>query len=164
MKTCIFPGSFDPPTVGHVDIARRAAALFDRVVVAVMDTGQKKCAFTPGERADMLETCLAPVSGVEVVVDGGLLTDLAKRVRADAVVRGLRGEADCAAEGQTATIYRWLSGIETIFFFSKPEHSPISSTMVREVARHGGEIGALVPEEIRSAIEARFRNRIAPDT
>jgi pantetheine-phosphate adenylyltransferase len=156
MKTCIFPGSFDPPTIGHLDIIKRAAALFDRVCVAVMDNGWKRAAFLPEERVEMLQKCVGDMSGVSVVADGGLLADLARRMYADAIVRGLRCEQDTFAEGQMAAVNHQLCGVDTVFLFTMPEHSHISSTIVREVARHGGDVFGMVPDAIRDMISVRL--------
>jgi len=156
MRTCIFPGSFDPPSLGHIDIVRRAAALFERVVVAVMDNGMKLSSFTIEERVGMLSDCLRDLPSAEVISDGGLASALARRVGADAIVKGLRGESDCAIEAQMAVINHQLAGIETVFFFTRPEYSHLSSTMVREVARHGGSIGGMVPADIENTIRERF--------
>jgi pantetheine-phosphate adenylyltransferase len=156
MRTCIFPGSFDPPTIGHLDIIKRAAALFDRVCVAVMDNGQKRAAFLPEERVEMLKKCTDGMSGVNIMADGGLLADLARRMNADAIIRGLRGEQDMFAEGQMAAVNHRLCGVETVFLFTMPEHSHIGSAIVREVARHGGDVSGMVPDAIRDMISIRF--------
>jgi len=156
MRTCFFPGSFDPPTVGHIDLIRRTAAIFDRVIVAVMENGQKNAAFSSAERAELLKTSVQEMPGVRVVVESGLAVDAAKRAGADVIVRGLRGEADVSIECQMAALNRQLSGIETVFLFTRPEHSHISSTMVREILRHGGPVAGMVPEAIEKAVQARF--------
>ncbi|NLG24158.1 MAG: pantetheine-phosphate adenylyltransferase [Clostridiales bacterium] len=160
MLTCIYPGSFDPPTLGHLDVVGRAAALFDRVIVAVMDNGQKRSAFTPLERADMLRRCTRHLPAVEVIADGGLLADAAVRVGARVILRGMRGEADCAAEGRMAAVNRHLSGLETAFLFTSPQYSYLSSTLVRDVARHGGDVAGLVPDEIAAEVRRKFNQTL----
>ena len=156
MKTCVYPGSFNPPTVGHMDIIMRAARLFDRVVVAVMDNGQKRYTVTSEARAEMLRKCTEGMPCVDVLIDDGLSASLAKRLSADAIIRGVRGEEDIASESLLAAVNRHLENIETVFLFANPEHSFINSMVVRNVALHGGCLNGMVPEEIRFEIEKLY--------
>ena len=149
---CFFPGSFDPPTVGHVDLIRRAASLFDEVVVGVMINPDKKCLFTPGERVELLEKCCEGLPGVRVLCDGGLTVDAARRCGAQVILRGVRGEGDVSLEAQLAAANRHVSGLETLLLFTAPEYGFISSSIVRDLMRHGGSIAGMVPEVIRGDI------------
>ena len=155
-RVCIYPGSFDPPTVGHLDVIRRARSLYDQVVVAVLINGAKQGAFAPEERRHMLEKCLSGMDGVSVVTDSGLLVDVARRVGAGVILRGIRTEADVALESQLAAANRHLSGIETVCLFTSPEAGYISSTIVRDVARHDGCLDGLAPPEIMADIRNKL--------
>ena len=153
MKTCLFPGSFDPPTMGHIDLVKRALRLFDRVIVCVMANADKHAMFTPEQRAAFLEKSLAGLDGVTVAVGSGLTLDMAKKYGADALLRGLRGEGDASLEAQLAAANRFVGGIETVALFTDPSLSFISSTIVRDVIRHGGRLKGLVPPEIERELE-----------
>ncbi len=149
---CFFPGSFDPPTVGHLDLIRRAARLFDEVVVGIMINPDKKCLFTPGERVELLTRCCEGVPGVRVLADSGLTVDAARRCGAQVILRGVRGEGDVSLEAQLAAANRHVSGLETLVLFTAPEYGFISSSIVRDLMRHGGSIEGMVPEAIRGDI------------
>ena len=152
MTTCLFPGSFDPPTAGHADLIRRAARLFDRVYVAVMVNADKRPMFTSDERVGFLKACVKDLGNVEIVSDSGLTLDLARRVGADVLLRGLRGEGDAGFESQLAAANRYVGGIETVALFTDPALSFISSTIVRDVIRSGGPLKGLVPVEIEDRL------------
>ena len=152
----IFAGSFAPPTLGHLDIIRRAAQIFDEVIVAVMFNNEKQYAFSAEERREMLEKITDGMKNVRVIADTGLLVDVARREGADVLLRGLRGPDDLTFEMQAAEANRQIGGIETMYIGCLPEHSWISSTIVRECAVHGAPIGAMVPEEIIGQIYAAF--------
>jgi pantetheine-phosphate adenylyltransferase len=154
--TALIPGSFDPPTNGHFDVVRRAAALFDRLLVAVVDNPSKTPLFTAAERVSLLERSLAGIPGVEVASFGGLLVDFARARGAEVIVKGLRGVADFDYEQQMAQMNRTLSGLETVFLPTSPEWSYLSSSLVREVARLGGPVEALVPELVARALKERL--------
>ena len=145
---CLFPGSFDPPTMGHIDLVRRAAALFDRVIVAVMINPDKKPLFTAEERVDLISRCTRDLKNVEARADSGLTLDLAREMGADVLLRGLRGEGDAGFEAQLAAANRHVGGVDTLALFTAPEYGYISSTIVRDVMRHGGSLKGLVPPEI----------------
>ncbi|MBO4886532.1 MAG: pantetheine-phosphate adenylyltransferase [Clostridia bacterium] len=155
MSTCLFPGSFDPPTMGHVDLIRRAAKLFDRVIVAVMVNPDKRPMFTAAERVALLGKCVASLPGVEVCAGEGLTLELAREKGADVLLRGLRGEGDAGLEAQLAAANRHVGGIDTLALFTAPEYGYISSSIVRDVLRHGGSPRGLVPPEIESILREK---------
>lgn len=158
MSACLFPGSFDPPTAGHLDLIARAAALFDEVIVAVLGNIDKKPAFSPAERVDMLARCAAEagLTNVRIVAGEGLTIELAARERADVLLRGLRGESDCAPEQWLAAANKKLGGLETLLLFTAPELSYISSSMVREAAKYGAPLEGMVPPAIALEVRARL--------
>lgn len=152
-RICIYPGSFDPITIGHMDIIRRAAVLFDKVIVAVLHNPAKKGAFPIEERLNMIRKACASISNVEVDTFGGLLADYVKQTRAQAVVRGLRGISDFESECQMAQVNQQvLPGMETLFMMTRPEHAHISSSVVRELASFGGDVQAYIPPEIHEDV------------
>ena len=154
---CVCPGSFDPVTVGHVDVVRRASALFDEVVVAVMTNPAKQSTFSLEERLDLLRAALAGIDGVRVVdAGGGLLVDFCTRVGAGAVVKGLRSGTDVAYEMPMALMNRHLSGLETVFLPGDPTLEHISSSLVKEVAAHGGDVTGMVPDGVLAPLLARL--------
>ena len=154
-RICVFPGSFDPPTMGHVDLIRRASKLFDRVVVAVLVNADKKPMFTAEERVALIATCTAALPNVEVCAGSGLTLDLAREKGADVLLRGLRGESDASFEAQLAAANRHVGGIDTLALFTSPEYSYISSTIVRDVVRHSGKLDGLVPKEIEAVLKEK---------
>ncbi len=157
MTTALVPGSFDPPTNGHLDVVSRCASIFDDVVVAVVLNPSKDSLFSSQERKQMLEEhCPWP----NVRVDGfdGLLVDFAKVVGADVVVKGLRAITDFDYELQLAQMNRHLSGIVTMFVPTKPELGYLSSSLVKEVARLGGDVTELVPESVGVALRERMES------
>lgn len=146
MKTAICPGSFDPVTHGHLDIIRRAATLFDKVVVVVMTNTSKTPVFTKEERVDMLRRCTADIPNVEVEMFDGLLADYVTVKKAVAIVKGLRAMSDFEYEFQMALTNRKLcSQAETVFLTTKAEHMYLSSSLVRQVATLGADISEFVP-------------------
>ena len=159
---CFFPGSFDPPTVGHLDLIERASRLFDEVVVGVMINPDKKGLFSPAERVELLKKCALHLPNVHVMADGGLTVDMARRVGANVILRGMRGEGDVALESQLAAANRHVSGMETLILFTAPKYGFVSSSIVRDLLRHGGSIEGMVPESIRDVILARQSNTSLP--
>ena len=152
-RICIYPGSFDPITIGHMDIIRRAAVLFDKVIVAVLHNPAKKGAFPIEERLNMIRKACATIPNVEVDTFGGLLADYVKQTRAQAVVSGLRGISDFESECQMAQVNQQvLPGMETLFMMTRPEHAHISSSVVRELASFGGDVQAYIPPEIHEDV------------
>ena len=151
--TALCPGTFDPVTNGHLDIVRRAARLFDRVVVAVVENPAKQPMFPVEERVTMLKEAVAEMDNVEVDSFTGLLVDYARDRGVDAIVKGLRAGTDFDYELQMAQMNRHLSGVETCFVPTSPEWSYLSSSLVREVARYGGDVSRLVPSHVAGAMK-----------
>ena len=154
-RTALYAGSFDPPTLGHEDVIRRASRLFDRVIVAVMQNGEKKNLFTPGERVAMLEACVRDLPNVRVVSGDGLTVNLAREMGAGVLLRGVRGEGDADMEAQIAQANRQISGLETMAIFTDPAYGLLSSTIVRDVLKHGGPLEGMVPRSILADIYAK---------
>jgi pantetheine-phosphate adenylyltransferase len=156
---CVCPGSFDPVTLGHVDVIRRAASLFDEVIVAVLTNPAKKSLFTLEERLDLLSQSLDGEPRIRIeAVDGGLLVDFCQKVDAGAVVKGLRGGTDFAYELPMALMNRHLTGLETVFLPGEPRFEHVSSSLIKEVASHGGDVSGLVPD----GVLARLLERVGP--
>jgi pantetheine-phosphate adenylyltransferase len=155
--TALVPGSFDPPTKGHLDVVERCSALFDEVVVGVINNPSKRSLFSVEERIDMLETCCKDWSNARVASFSGLLVDFAKEVGAATVVKGLRAVTDFEYEIQMSQMNRHLSGdVVSLFVATKPEYGYLSSSLVKEVARLGGAVDALVPPVVAEALKERF--------
>lgn len=156
MRRCVCPGSYDPVTNGHLDVVARAAGLFDEVVVAVMVNPAKPGTFPVGERLQMLAEALSGQHRVRIeAVDDGLLVDYCTRVGAVAVVKGLRGGTDFAYELPMALMNRHLTGVETVFLAGAPTLEHVSSSLVKEVAGHGGDVSGLVPDGVLSRLRER---------
>ena len=162
-RTALFPGTFDPFTNGHLDLTRRAARLFDRVVVAVAHNPGKGTLFPAEERAAMILDATRGVRGVEVVDFSDLVVDCARRVRAQVMIRGLRAVSDFEFEFQMALMNRRLSPkLEVVFLMPSQEYTYLNSTLVKEVARLGGSVKGLVPERVeRRLLEALEKARSA---
>lgn len=155
-RLAIFPGSFDPFTVGHADVAARAARLFDRVIVAILVNPDKRPMFDVDERVAMIRESMAETTPVEVETFQGLLADFAARRGAAAIVRGLRSGTDFDYELQMAGMNRHLqAGTETVFLTPAEGTSYISSGLVREIITHGGPVDGLVPEPVRRRVLER---------
>jgi pantetheine-phosphate adenylyltransferase len=154
--TALCPGMFDPVTNGHLDIVNRAAALFDRVVVAVVENPEKEPLFRTEERVAMLEEAVAGLEGVEVSSFAGLLVDYAGERGVDVIVKGLRAVSDFDYELQMAQMNRHLSRIETYFVPTSPKWSYLSSSLVKQVARFGGDVSGMVPEHVGRSLKERF--------
>ena len=152
----VYAGSFSPPTLGHLDVIRRAAGIFDELVVAVLSQQAKQYLFTPQQRLEMLRQITTEFKNVRVIADTGLLVDVAHREGADVIVRGLRNSSDLLFEMQMAEANRQIGKIETVFISYLPEYSMISSTIVRDCAAHGAPIDSMVPEEIIGKIYAAY--------
>ena len=157
-RVAVFPGSFDPMTNAHLDVARRAATLFDRLVVGVLNNPKKAPLFSIEERVQQIREAVAEFgSNVEVAAFDGLTVDFARRNGADFIVRGLRAVSDFEAELQMAHTNRKLQrGVDTVFLMSALEFGYLSSTLAKEVAQFGGEIGGMVPPPVAAALAARF--------
>lgn len=157
MTTVVFPGSFDPITLGHVDIAVRARGLFDSVIIAVAHNSTKSPLLSVEERVALARAAVAHVEGIEVESTEGLLVDFCEAVGARAIVKGLRGGADYDVERPMALMNRALSGIETVFITGDAALAHVASSLVRDVARHGGDISGFVPEGVESAVLTALR-------
>ena len=152
------PGSYDPVTLGHADVIRRAAALYDEVVVAVLHNPAKQGTFSADERRDLILDGCADLDNVRVELFADkLLVDVGREVEATAIVKGLRGSTDFAYELPMALMNRHLTGIETVFLPGDPSLEHISSSLVKEVARYGGDVSGLVSDRVRDALLARLR-------
>lgn len=158
MIAALVPGSFDPPTNGHLDVIERCAGLFDRVLVAVVRNPTKAAMFTSEERVSMLTTCTEPWDNVEIGTFSGLLVDYAEHENIDVIVKGLRAMTDFDYEFQMSQMNRHLSGIVTLFVATKAEYGYLSSSLVKQVAGLGGSIDKLVPPLVAAAIEERVSN------
>ena len=157
MKTAICPGSFDPVTLGHMDIIRRASKIFDKVIVAVMVNPAKKTAFTLDERVALLKKATAEMDSVEVVGFDGFLADLARKRGACAIVKGLRAVSDFEYEFQMALINQKLnSELETMFLTTQAQNMYLSSSMIKDIASFGGDISSFVPACILGDIQQRL--------
>jgi pantetheine-phosphate adenylyltransferase len=155
---CVCPGSFDPVTNGHVDVIRRAAGLFDEVVVAVLTNPAKHPMFDLDTRLEMLTEALGDTTGIFVVaVKGGLLVDFCREVGASSVVKGLRSGTDFAYELPMALMNRHLTGLETVFLPGEPRYEHVSSSLIKEVASHGGDVSGLVPDGVLARLLERVR-------
>jgi pantetheine-phosphate adenylyltransferase len=158
---CVCPGSYDPVTNGHLDVVRRSAALFDEVVVAVVHNPSKRGHFAIDERLELLQASLDPdlLASGRVRVDevpGGLLVDYCRRIGAGAVVKGVRGSTDVDYETPMAQMNRHLSGLETVYLPGDPRWLHVSSSLVREVARLGGDVTGLVPDVVLERLNGPF--------
>lgn len=150
----VYPGSFDPPTLGHLDVVERAAKLFDKLIVAVGINRAKKPLLSPEQRILAVQRSVEHLSNVEVASFHGLLSSFAASVGADAIVRGLRATADFEYEFQMAMVNRKMQpNIETVFFMTNWEHSYVSSSIVKEVALLHGDFQSLVPAPVAPLIE-----------
>lgn len=149
MNIAVFPGSFDPITLGHYDIIKRGVGLFDKIIVAIGVNADKKYMFSLEERKRFIEEAFASEPKVEVITYEGLTIDLCKKVGAQFILRGLRNPADFEFEKAIAHTNRELSQIETVFLLTAARTSYISSSIVRDVLRNGGDYTILVPDSVR---------------
>ena len=153
MKACVYPGSFDPITKGHLDIIERACNIFPKVYVGVLKNPSKTYLFSLDTRMEMIRRATAHIRGVEVVCFDGLLVDLLKKLDCRIIIRGLRTGADLELEQQLSVINgQLLPGVETLALLSKPETYVISSTAVRELVEFHADISAYVPREVSDMI------------
>ncbi len=159
MATVVFPGSFDPITLGHVDIAVRARQLFDRVVIAVAHNSTKAPLLEVDVRVRLAQSAVAHVEGIDVASTDGLLVEFCQAQTAVAIVKGLRGGADYDLERPMALMNRSLSGVETVFLTGDNALSHIASSLIRDVARHGGDISEYVPPGVEVAVLEALRGK-----
>ena len=159
MKIGVYPGSFDPFTIGHLDVLKSASNLFDLVYVAVLNNSDKTPMFSAADRMDMIE-CILREEGIHNARPGefdGLLVDYARSIGADHIIRGLRAITDFEYEFQIDAVNRHLSEeIRTVYFMANPAHSFLSSSNVKEIGRHGGSIEGLVPACVQNFIRERL--------
>ena len=156
MTHVVCPGSFDPPTLGHVDVVQRAARLFDHVTVAVLVNPDKAGLFTVAERLDLLRAVADGWANVTVDSFDGLLVDYCRRRGIDAIVKGLRAVSDFDYELQMAQMNAGLARVDTLFIPASPEHAFVSSSLVKQVARYGGDVSALLPAHVGAALAAKL--------
>jgi pantetheine-phosphate adenylyltransferase len=157
--SALCPGTFDPVTNGHLDIIRRASRCFDGVVVAVLENPGKQSLFSVEERVAMLKDSVAEVPGVEVASFSGLLVDYARSRDVKVIVKGLRAVTDFDFELQMAQMNLGLGGVETFFLPTSPQWSYLSSSLIKEVVRFGGDASGLVPPFVRDRLEERLGPR-----
>jgi pantetheine-phosphate adenylyltransferase len=154
--SALVPGSFDPPTKGHLDVIERCAGIFDRVLVGIVRNPSKDPLFSADERIELLAGSTESWSNVEFEAFSGLLVDFAAARDIDVIVKGLRAMTDFDYEIQMSQMNRHLSGIVTLFVATKPEYGYLSSSLVRQVASLGGSVDALVPANVAMALKERF--------
>jgi pantetheine-phosphate adenylyltransferase len=160
LTTAIYPGSFNPITNGHLDIAIRAAKIFDKLVIGVYETPDKPILFTAQERVEFVKQAIAGLPNVEVESFNGLTVDFAKSKNARAMVRGLRMSADFETEFDMAMMNKRLyPELETVCFMARVEYQFLSSSLLKEVASLGGNIDELVPKQVASALRKRFQGK-----
>lgn len=154
----IYPGSFDPITLGHLDIIHRASKLFEKLIVVVMVNPKKQCSFSPEERVDLIKKCVKALPNVEVEFSDGLLAEYAKEKNACAIIKGLRALSDFEYEFQMALTNSKLNPeVETLFLTTRAENMYLSSSMVRQIASMGGDISGFVPDIIHKQIINRLK-------
>ncbi|WP_410793784.1 pantetheine-phosphate adenylyltransferase [Kribbella sp. C-35] len=152
MVKAVFPGTFDPPTVGHLDIITRAAAAFDELIVAAGVNQSKNRLFGPQERIEMLTELVEPFPNVRIGSFEGLVVDYCRAEGAGVIVKGLRSAADYDYELQMAQLNRRMTGVDTVFLPTAPEHGFISSSWVKEIARLGGDVGTFVTPAVHTRL------------
>jgi pantetheine-phosphate adenylyltransferase len=152
VTTAVCPGSFDPITLGHLDVVRRARALFDEVVVGVARNSSKTPLLSLEQRVALARAAVAGTEGIRVEPVHGLLSEFCRQTGAVAVVKGLRGGADVDHEVPMALMNRHLTGVETVFVLGDPRLAHVASSLVKDVARHGGPVGDLVPAGVETAV------------
>lgn len=159
MRIGIYPGSFDPVTIGHLDIIKRSAKLVDKLIIGVLNNSKKQPVFSSEERKKMIETVTKDLPNVEVETFNGLLVEFAAMKQADVIFRGLRAVSDFEYELQIAQLNRNLNQeVDTVFLATSVEYAYLSSSSVREIAAYKGDISSLVPPELIQVVEDRFKN------
>ncbi len=156
MTIALCPGSFDPPTLGHLDVFERAAAMFEAVVVAAVANPSKGTLFELAERVGLLQQITSHIEGVSVVGFDGLVIEAARRAGATVIIKGVRSSSDAEFELPMAAMNRHLSGVETVLLPADSATSHISSSLVREIARLGGIVDTLVPEPVLKALKEKL--------
>ena len=164
MKKAVCPGSFDPITNGHLDVIERASHLFDEVVIAVLVNNSKRSLFTIEERIVLARDCVKHLSNVKVDMWSGLLVDYCRENKVDAIVKGLRAVSDFDYELQMAQMNLQLKGVDTLLMATKPAYSFLSSSLVREIARYGGDVSKLVPAGVLSELIRKAKDSSSPSS
>ena len=160
LRIAVYPGTFDPITNGHVDIIKRALRLFDKVVIAIAINSRKAPLFSLEERIDLISNCFGPASNrIEVDTTSGLIVDYAVKKKACAIVRGLRAVSDFDYEFQLALMNRKLERkVETVFLMTGFRWIYISSSIIKDAAKHGGDVGGTVPAHVQRALKKKYNN------
>jgi pantetheine-phosphate adenylyltransferase len=156
VRRAICPGSFDPVTLGHLDIVGRASRIYDQVIVGVLINQSKKGLFTVDERIDLLREATAEYGNISIDAFSGLLVDYCRRHDIPVIVKGLRAVSDFDYELQMAQMNRDLAAVETLFMATNPLYSFLSSSLVKEVATYGGDVSGLVPDHVNRALVKRL--------
>ncbi len=164
MKKAVCPGSFDPITNGHLDVIERASHLFDEVVIAVLVNNSKSSLFTIKERIVLARDCVKHLPNVKVDMWSGLLVDYCRENKVDAIVKGLRAVSDFDYELQMAQMNLQLKGVDTLLMATKPAYSFLSSSLVREIARYGGDVSKLVPAGVLSELIRKAKDSSSPSS
>jgi pantetheine-phosphate adenylyltransferase len=160
LSIAIYPGTFDPITNGHLDIATRAARLFDKLIIGVYETPNKPILFSAAERVELIRVAIADLPNIEVESFGGLTVNFAKRVKAIAMVRGLRMSADFEREFDMAMMTKKLyPALEFVCLMSRVEYQFLSSSLLKEAASLGGDINGLVPSNVAQALREKFKTK-----
>jgi len=158
MKTkAVYPGTFDPITLGHLDVIKRGVKLFDELIIAVAESPSKRPLFGSIERKKLVEQSVKGMKGVKVKVFKGLLVDFARKEKANVILRGLREMSDFPLEFQQALVNRKMTGIETVFVMTNESHFYLSSSLVKEIAMHGGDISEFVPAQVEKALKGKYK-------
>ncbi len=155
MKNALYAGSFDPPTNGHIDVIRRAAALFDEVIVGIASNAEKTPMFSVAERIALLKPLASPRGNVKVEAFDMLAVEFAKSRRCTVLLRGIRTLTDFEYEHAMAVANRQIGGIETLFMPSSPEFAFLSSRLIKEAEKFGGDVAGFIPENVAKAFSAR---------
>ena len=159
MKTAVYPGSFDPCTNGHLDVIKRASRLFDRLVVAVLINSSKQPSFSVEERVEMLKRVTKDMGNVEICSFSGLLANFMKNINSSIIIKGIRAVSDFEYEFQMALTNRTLNPeLETLFLHTSQDYMFLSSSIVKEIAKYGGCLDGLVPDDLIPVIKSRFEN------
>ena len=155
MRNAVCPGSFDPVTNGHIDVFGRAAEMFDHVSIAVLTNSTKTAMFTIEERIEMLTQAVAPWKNISVTTFEGLLVDFCREHSIPVIVKGLRAVSDFDYELQMAQMNYRLAQVETSFIATNPEYGYLSSSLIKEISRNGGDVSGLVPDNVLEALRSR---------
>jgi pantetheine-phosphate adenylyltransferase len=158
IRRAVAPGSFDPITLGHIDVIERASSLFDEVVIAVLVNSSKSGMFPIDERIALIQESTAQFSNVKVDSWSGLLVDYCEQNKITAIIKGLRAISDFDYELQMSQMNFQLKGVETFFMATKPDYSFLSSSLVKEIAKYGGDVSSWVPANVLKALKSRFNS------